>query len=212
MGLRERRERERHEMREAILDAAREVARREGWRAVTIRKIAEGIEYSPPMIYEHFDSKDAVLLELLRRGFAELLQRIEAAKAAALDPEAALFGVANAYWIFARQAPDLYQVMYGLGGVAFPATDTWVEGARIGAAVGEVVRDILVLRRSDRWKGKELTDLDARVTTKVTILWGTIHGLVALTMAGRIAGGDAEARRVLEQAVRNALRAWHTEE
>ena len=56
-------------MKQAILAAARDIAAQEGWQAVTIRKVADRIEYSPPMIYEHFENKDAVLLELMREGF-----------------------------------------------------------------------------------------------------------------------------------------------
>jgi AcrR family transcriptional regulator len=56
-------------MKQAILAAARDIAAQEGWQAVTIRKVADRIEYSRPMIYEHFENKDAVLLELMREGF-----------------------------------------------------------------------------------------------------------------------------------------------
>ena len=70
MGIRERRQRQRQELRGGILAAAREIASTEGWRAVTIRRIAERIEYSPPVLYEYFDSKDDILLELARMGYA----------------------------------------------------------------------------------------------------------------------------------------------
>ena len=64
MGIKERRDRERQEIKQAILTAAREIAAVEGWQSVTIRKVAERIEYSPPTIYEHFANKEAILLEL----------------------------------------------------------------------------------------------------------------------------------------------------
>ena len=64
MGIKERRDRERQELKQAILEAAREIAAREGWQAVTIRKVADRIEYSPPTIYEHFANKEAILIEL----------------------------------------------------------------------------------------------------------------------------------------------------
>ena len=69
MGTKQRREREKQEVREGILAGAREIALQEGWQAVTIRKVAERIEYSPPTIYEYFENKEAILLELLRQGF-----------------------------------------------------------------------------------------------------------------------------------------------
>ena len=58
MGIRERRERAKQDMKQNILGAAREIAAQEGWQAVTIRKVAELVEYSPPTLYEYFDSKD----------------------------------------------------------------------------------------------------------------------------------------------------------
>ncbi|MBD0354009.1 MAG: helix-turn-helix transcriptional regulator, partial [Rubrobacteraceae bacterium] len=70
MGIKERRERQRRELRSSILSAAREIASEEGWGAVTIRKIAGRIEYSPPMLYGYFDSKEDILLELVRMGYA----------------------------------------------------------------------------------------------------------------------------------------------
>src|SRR5215470_5502817 len=71
MGTQERRERERQELRTKILDAARELFAAEGYDAVTMRKIAERIEYSATAIYQHFEDKDALLQELCRHDFRE---------------------------------------------------------------------------------------------------------------------------------------------
>ncbi len=81
MGSKQRRQRERQELRQAILAAARDIAAREGWQAVTIRKVAEAIEYTPPIIYEYFASKEALLFELLREGFWQVGQIIQAIQA-----------------------------------------------------------------------------------------------------------------------------------
>ena len=200
MGIKERKERQRRDVRNGILAAARETASREGWQSVTIRKIAERIEYSPPVIYEHFGSKEEILLELMRLGYAEQLEAVESARRAASGPEEALLGIARAWQGFAFQSPDLYQVMYGLGGVPFSATETRKEGEKIGEAVGKVIEEIL------RENGKEVEDIEG----KVTLLWSTVHGLVALTMVGRIGGGQKEAERLAEQAARDALAAWRS--
>ena len=69
MGTQERRERERQELRTKILDAARELFVSEGYEAVTMRKIAEKIEYSATAIYLHFADKDALVTELCRHDF-----------------------------------------------------------------------------------------------------------------------------------------------
>ena len=198
MGIKERRQRERQQLRGGILSAAREIASEEGWRALTIRKIAGIIEYSPPVIYEYFDSKDEILLELVRMGYAEQLEAVEAAGRAASGPEAALLGMGRAWLDFAFRSPDLYQVMYGLGGVSFPVTELRKEGEKIAEPIGDAIQEIL------QENGREVED----VWGKVTMLWGTVHGLVSLAMAGRIVGGDEEARRLADRAVRDYLSTW----
>ncbi|CAA9580472.1 MAG: Transcriptional regulator, AcrR family [uncultured Thermomicrobiales bacterium] len=200
MGIVERKERQRRAVGEGILAAAREIASGEGWRSVTIRKIAGRIEYSPPVIYEHFGSKDEILLELMRMGYAEQLEAVEAAARAASGPKEALLGMARAWLDFAVGAPDLYQVMYSLGGAALPAAAAQEEGLKIADAVGKVIEAIL------RRHGREPDD----ILGKVTLLWATMHGLVALLMAGRIAGGREEAARLVEEAARDALVAWRS--
>jgi len=196
-GIKQRRERERQALRQAILEAAREIAAREGWQAVTIRKVAERIEYSPPMIYQYFASKDDLLLALLREGFADVTARLRAAQVAATTPEESLIRAAAAYWTFAWERPELYQVMHGLGGVPFGTTDTPPEARAAFAALRDAVRPLV---------GDAVPDLD----DDVDLLWSTLHGLVALAMDGRIAGGQQRAMRIMERAVRDLARAWRT--
>lgn len=198
MGIKERRQRQRQELRGGILAAAREIASAEGWQSVTIRKIAALIEYSPPVIYEYFGSKDEILLELMRLGYAQQLKAIESAVRAASSPEEALLGIGRAWMDFAFLSPDLYQVMYGLGGVPLSPAETSKEGEKISDSVGKVVEDFL------RNTGAEIEDIGG----KVTLLWATVHGLVALTMVGRLPGGQQEARRLAEQATSDLLAAW----
>ncbi len=198
MGIKERRQRQRQQLRDGILSAAREIASTEGWGAVTIRRIAERIEYSPPVIYEYFGSKEEILLEVMRTGYAEQLRAVEAAAGAAVGPEEALLAMGRAWLDSAFRSPDLYQVMYGLGGVPFSATETRKEGEKIGSVIGEAIEGVL------RKHGKEADDVEG----KVALLWATAHGLVALTMVGRIPGGQQEALRLAEQATRDYITSW----
>lgn len=194
-----RRERQRREVRQGILDAARAIAAQDGWQAVTVRRLAERIEYTPPVVYQHFASKEAVLLELVREGFRMLRAALDAARAGADRPEDALLRMAHAYWAFAWDAPDLYQVMYGLGGVPFGVAATWADGNRIGEAVAPVVAAI---------PGASGPPAPEQVETRVLGLWAAMHGLVALAMAGRIAGGREGGAPLVDQAVRDAITAW----
>ena len=69
MGIKERQERDREAVSRAILDAARELFVTEGYQNVSIRKIAERIEYSPAAIYGYFPSKDDIFFALAEEGF-----------------------------------------------------------------------------------------------------------------------------------------------
>ena len=107
MGLKQRREREKQRIRQSILSAARQIAAEEGWQAVTTRKVAEQIEYSQSTIYEYFENKEAILLALLRSGYAQLVVVVQAAFASTDDPEARLLAMTEAYWDFAFRSPEL---------------------------------------------------------------------------------------------------------
>ena len=69
MGIKERQDRDRAAVRDAILHAARELFVTEGYRPVSMRRIAERIEYSPAAIYGYFTSKDEIFFALAEEGF-----------------------------------------------------------------------------------------------------------------------------------------------
>src|SRR5215472_6562348 len=116
MGIKQRRERERQATRQAILQAALEIASQDSWEAVTIRRLAEQIEYSPSAIYKYFEGKEAILLVLLRQGFQQQLAALEHISAQAQSPSARLLQIATAYWDFAWRNRTLYQLMFDLQG------------------------------------------------------------------------------------------------
>jgi len=73
MGITERKEREKVEIRAMILDAARELFARDGYERVTMRGVAEAIEYSPTTIYNYFEDKDDLVKALCEEDFTRLL-------------------------------------------------------------------------------------------------------------------------------------------
>ena len=121
--------------------------------------------------------------------------------------------VALAYWEFDWDYPELYQVMHGLGGVPF-CFDAAIEQAASAPKLPsseQVPPEAKVVFQFTMDAIKELTDggeqdCDQREAS-VYILWATLHGLVALTMAGRIDGGRAQAAGLVERAVRAFLAA-----
>lgn len=75
MGIRERKEREKSEIRNRIVRAASDIVAREGHENLTVRKLAAAIEYSPRTIYLYFKDRDAVLQEVVESGFRRTLSR-----------------------------------------------------------------------------------------------------------------------------------------
>ena len=98
MGITERRLRDKEKLRSTILGTAWNMVENDGWQSLSIRKIADAIEYSVPVIYDHFQNKEAILFEFAKEGFTLLAEKIEEAKAKTEDPAEQLRVVAYAYW------------------------------------------------------------------------------------------------------------------
>jgi AcrR family transcriptional regulator len=200
MGIKQRREREKQEVRQGILTAAREIARKEGWQSVTIRKVAERIEYSPPTIYEYFESKEDILIELRREGFRQIATMLKAIREATADPEQRLLDMVEAYWNFAMSNPELYQVMNGLGGVPFDCLEKPPAAYEVFDTTQEALVDWA------RAKGVDIPDMKGAVE----IIRSLVHGLISLTMVDRFYGGESRAKELLQRAMHDMFVAWRT--
>src|SRR5437762_7273193 len=97
-----------------ILTAALQIVKDEGWQALSLRKIADKIEYTAPIIYEYFANKEAILKELTRQGYCLLFNKLKEAKDGQPDPATQLEAMWMAYWNFAFAEKEYYQVMYGV--------------------------------------------------------------------------------------------------
>jgi AcrR family transcriptional regulator len=198
MGIKQRREREKQEVRQGILTAAREIARQEGWPSVTVRKVADRIEYSPPTIYEYFESKEDILLELLREGFRQLAAALKAVREVTEDPEQRLLNMVDAYWNFAMKNPELYQVMNGLGGVPFDCLEKPPAAREVFVTTQEALVDWAKV------KGVDIPDIDGTVE----IIRSLNHGLISLLMVDRISGGEPRAKELMQRAMRDLFATW----
>ena len=110
----ERRQKEKEEIKQSILDAARKIAAEEGWNALTIRKIADEIEYTPPIVYEYFENKEDLIRELIDAGFVKLGKEISVARQSETDPHKLLMKLSLIHWDFAFNNVELYQIMFSL--------------------------------------------------------------------------------------------------
>ena len=107
MGITERKLRQKEEIKANILSTAWQIVKEDGWEAISIRKIADAIEYSVPVIYDHFENKDAILWEFAKDGFQRLAKKIQQAKDTSNDPAEQLKAIADAYWSFAFKNREL---------------------------------------------------------------------------------------------------------
>ncbi|MFC0505185.1 TetR/AcrR family transcriptional regulator [Micromonospora costi] len=178
-AISERRERERARRHQLIITAARELAEAEGWEAVTTRRLAERVEYSQPVLYSHFNGKDAIMRAVAIEGFGELAARLRRARLATSEPPEALHAVCRAYLEFATEQPALYQAMFIL------PTDVKFAHAETPPPLRAAFDEFVSCFRSDNPR----RGLFAEVT------WSALHGIAALTESGRIPP-DGQAERL----------------
>jgi AcrR family transcriptional regulator len=114
MASKDRILRHKEETRINILEAAYAIVQEVGWQGLSMRKIADKIEYTAPIIYEYFSNKEAIIEELTAKGFIKLTKELEKAKAKFEKPEEQLEAMWMAYWNFAFTDTVMYQVMYGV--------------------------------------------------------------------------------------------------
>ncbi|MEW6346044.1 MAG: TetR/AcrR family transcriptional regulator [Paraburkholderia sp.] len=111
MGITERKTRQKQALRERILDAARRIVIREGFAALSMRKIADAIEYSPATLYLHFESRDEIARALCAEGYEQLLASFEPLAQIA-DPAERLKALARAYIAFGVAHPQTYRLIF----------------------------------------------------------------------------------------------------
>jgi AcrR family transcriptional regulator len=184
MGVKERREREKTETRDKILDAARELFVTEGYEGVSMRRVAEKIEYSPTAIYVHFADKETLFRELCHQDYARLAEVFQSS-AISSDPIERLKQIGAIYVEFGTGYPNHYKFMF--------MTPHPVQG------LDEVDREVHGNPEKDayaflKWAVQEAIDAgcfreesrDAGLISQT--LWGAVHGVISLEIAK---GGDA---------------------
>lgn len=110
----DRKIRQKEEVKNNILNAAKNIAASEGWDNVTIRKIAKAIEYTPPIVYEHFENKDDLINELIRSGYSILNKEVIEILNSEKEYKKALKKLSFMFWDFANKNKELYSLMFKL--------------------------------------------------------------------------------------------------
>ncbi|MBK6910452.1 MAG: TetR/AcrR family transcriptional regulator [bacterium] len=176
MTITDRKLREKIEMRSSILEAAKELFAEDGFQNVSIRKIADKIEYSPATIYLYFKDKDAILFDLHNEGFRKLFEW-QRDRAKIKDPVQRLSSLLQGYLSFALKEPEYYDLMFMLF-TPLPKilkTAEWRYGRRAFRMLAKTVAECqeMGMMRGTRTEAAALG------------LWGAVHGVASLLIRKR---------------------------
>jgi len=177
MGSKQRRAREKEGLREEILDAARTLFVKEGYESVSIRKIADKIEYAPGTIYLYFSDKAEILDRICEETFSKLIRKMEAIKNDTSAPLDKLRRGLRTYIQFGLENPNHYVVTF----IQAKAH----QGAKsVFETIGKQAFSCLRQGVQECIDAGELVSNDADELAQT--LWAAIHGLtsVLITCSG----------------------------
>jgi len=184
LGLKERQERDREAVARAILDAARELFVTHGYEEVSIRKIAERIEYSPAAIYGYFPSKDDIFFALAEEGFRLLFSyRGSAAPARPEDPVDCIRAMFWRYFEFSKDHPEYFALMF-LDRTVPRISKDW---NRFGF-IGEMRQDMIVRIQQAIDAGAFPAGTSPHAVFRVLLT--SLHGAATMKLCDRMAPGE----------------------
>jgi AcrR family transcriptional regulator len=191
MASKDRIARLKEETRINILDASLQIVKEEGWAALSMRKIADAIEYTAPIIYEYFSNKEAILLELTRKGYLILAKDLREAKAKHRLPAKQLEAMWEAYWNFAFANRELYQGMFGVTtNCACEMVNNLEEADLPWEIITEVIGELMGIE-----------DMDSEIICKkYYTFWSVVHGLISINLLAR-GFSDEMNRKVLKDTI-----------
>ena len=177
MGIKERKDRQKTEMREAILSAALKLFSGDGFDNVTMRRIAENIEYSVGTIYLYFKDRNEIFFELHKLGFEEFYKR-QLAIQDVKDPLKRLTEHELVYIQFAIDYPLYYDLMFisRIPGKTIKSQHDWKSGHR--------TYDLLKLNISQAKGAGYFKNVDIEVAA--FSLWSFVHGIASLYVRDRM--------------------------
>jgi AcrR family transcriptional regulator len=200
MTIKDRRARQKQLLRQEILDAAREIFVKEGYGQLSMRRVAEKIDYSPTAIYLHFRDKQDLVFSICDEGFGRLVRELEG-----LDDEkdavTRLKAGLRRYIDFGLKNPQHYLATF-----VVPHDDR--ADPKVAAkyhdqdTMGMRALAILRARVAELASEKKLRRLDIDTATRA--LWSAIHGITSLLIVfPAFPWGDSEAviRTVIDTAV-----------
>ena len=198
MGVAERKEREKIELKQSILEAAKQILLDSGQQSLSIRKIAQKIEYSPATIYLYFQDKDAILHELMDMGFSLMFVHMKEAFSIQ-DPVDRIEKIGFAYVSFGLQHKDWYHLMFNSD-----KPMKHIEKCKEDWDQGMQMFEILCQTCQEATDAKGLPHLNSRILA--VQLWSGVHGLVNLALTERLdIVSDTKDEDIIPATIRNMV-------
>lgn len=191
MGITERRIREKEKVRSAILSTAFQMVKEDGWQSLSIRKMADAIEYSVPVIYDHFENKEAILFEFVNEGFELLSKKVGQAKKKYNKPVDQLRAMADAYWNFALKNKEYYQLMYGVGMACCEGEKSRGDKNSFDYYIMEAISEVISRSKKP----------GTSACLKYHTFWSIVHGLVSIKITGSSPVSEEVNKAVLDDAI-----------
>jgi AcrR family transcriptional regulator len=177
MGSQERRAREKALVRNRILDAARDLFTRDGYEAVTMRRIAQKVEYTPTALYFHFQNKKALLQELSDQGALAL--GVEFAKLRSVkDPLERVRRMGVAYIQFGLAHPNQYRLLFMTPQPALPPERSAIPKGDLDQDAYALLVQTIAEAIAAGLLRREFTDAEQ----VAQVLWSAMHGFVSLIL------------------------------
>lgn len=192
MGTLERKQRLKEEVRCRILEASWQIVKEEGWHALSMRKIADAIEYTAPIIYGYFENKEAILKELTTQGFRILSCKVKEARARHEDPAEQLEAMWMAYWDFAFEHQAYYQLMYGVD----------VDCCQLEAEIRDAEKTVELLDESLAALIAQSKNPHEDPCRRFYTFWAVVHGLISLNIVRKGTLSLEVNRSILKDALR----------
>jgi AcrR family transcriptional regulator len=187
--------REKDDIRARILATAWQMVKDEGWQSLSIRKIAGAVDYSIPVIYDHFENKEAIVFEFARQGFQLLTKSIQKSVEKSDDPAEQLKAIADAYWKFASKHKEYYQLMYGMGMAGCEIEKCFPERSDFRSIVMNPIKILIS-------QGKNPED---NPFLKYFTFWSILHGLISIRSLSTNVSEDVN-KMVMDDAVKGFIK------
>lgn len=193
MGIAERKEREKREMRELIIGAAMDLFVTHGFEKTSMRAIAKKIDYSPATLYLYFKDKDEIFLAIHKKAFFKFLKTFEALSHVA-NPMERLKAIGSNYIKFAVDNPKYYEVMFIMREPmkVEEHKDSWDIGSKSHEFLENTVADCI---KEGYLKGE--------VDQIAFLLWSNVHGMSSLLVCDRLKHKYSE--ETIEELMKSAM-------